>query len=464
MFTRTIRTSTPLFPGARRRRDNNTRDPTRGPEDPDNVMRNFQDMIGTLMGPQLRQGLPGRSGPDTLFNGPPQFTSGFRMGGNGGPTIMGGRVTFTSSSSSGRLRPRDLDGQQPQGPPVDDLQAYAPPPPSHPLDGRQMYIVSIRASPDHLARILGSLFGPPPGQHAHDGPNIGGLPPGLQGLFAAMLNPANARSGDAVYSQEALDQIISTLMEQHPTSNAPGPASPDAIAALPKKNLTEKELGPEGKGECSVCMDDVTIGTEVIALPCSHWFHETCASMWLGEHNTCPICRKGIDAAESSGSASPNNRPASQTPPASRSEYRARRLSLNTYRTRPNRENESSSINPASARNEARLDAIRNTAGLSPTSPAGNVDDAGGYRWGPRPSPPRVPHESRPTPDTEDYARPMPSAFFRRPSDMSPNERDRDRRSGSRRSSGSGGSGSGNGNGGVSGWIRDRFGGSGRRE
>lgn len=471
MFSQTIRSSgaSPLFPGARRRRDplrEQARGPLGGgePEDADHMVRNFQQMIGDLMGPQLRHGQPGRSGPDTLFNGPPTFTS-FRAGGNGNPTIMGGRVTFTSS---GPIRPRDFGAPQPQGgAPVDDLSTYAPPP-SHPPNGRpQMYIISIRARPDQLRSILGSLFGPPPGAHGNDAaPGMGGMPPGLQGLFAAMLNPANARSGDAVYTQEALDQIISTLMEQHPTSNAPGPASPDAIAALPKKNLGEKELGPEGKGECSVCMDDVTIGTEVVMLPCSHWFHEACASMWLGEHNTCPICRKGIDGSES-GSASPNiSRRASQTPPTTRNEHRARRLSLNTYRTtRSNRDSE----NPMSTRNEARLDAIRSTAGLfSPTSPnePSNSNPSPTHRWNPRASPPRVPHESRP--NEEDYAGPMPGAF-RRPSEMSTSsgggEREREgRRSGSRRSSQSGGSGNGNGNGGVSGWFRDRFGANGRRD
>jgi E3 ubiquitin-protein ligase RNF115/126 len=465
-FTRTVRTtSSPLFTNVRRTRDS-ARGPL-GPEDPDNVMRNFQDMIGNLMGPQFRHGQPGRSGPDTLFN-PPQFTSGFRMGGNGGPTIMGGRVTFTSSSSSGGpLRPRDLDTQQPTGPQVDDLSTYAPPSPPNPADGRQIIIVGIRARPDHLASIIGSLFGPP-GQPAHEGPRIGGMPPGLQGLFAAMLNPINARSGDAVYTQEALDQIISTLMEQHPTSNAPGPAAPDAIAALPKKQLSEKELGPEGKGECSVCMDDVTIGDEVVFLPCMHWFHEVCASMWLGEHNTCPICRKGIDIPSSPSPAatgSPTSHRTGQTPSRTHNEHRARRLSLNTYRTRPQRENETVNTNPTSARNEARLDAIRNTAGRFSTS---------------EPSPPHsppVPNSSRPNTDTnmdidEDNATPMTGWFTRRASEMSGNERDRDRdrdysamRSTSRRSSqsGSGASGNGSGSGGVSGWIRDRFG-SGRRD
>jgi E3 ubiquitin-protein ligase RNF115/126 len=263
------------------------------------------------------------------------------------------------------------------------------------------------------------------------------MAPVLQGLFASLLNPANARHGDAVYSQEALDQIISTLMEQHPTSNAPGPASADAIAALPKKKIDEKQLGPEGKAECSVCMDDVHMGDEVVLLPCSHWFHEICAGAWLSEHNTCPICRKGIDGDTSSASS----RNASPTEPSTRPEYRSRHT------------HSSDNVHPrgaaASQRNEARLNSIRNTAGLT-SSPAE------------RPRRYRVVGDPRGR-DEEDYPR-MPGSFSRRHSERSGDHHHESRRghtSGSdasrdsRRSSHSGNAG-GSGNGPLS-WIRDRF-------
>jgi E3 ubiquitin-protein ligase RNF115/126 len=119
------------------------------------------------------------------------------------------------------------------------------------------------------------MFGPL--DHQGDYDCLGGAPLGFHDIFQAFL-------------------IMRDLMELHPTSNAPGPASPDAIAALPKRKLDEKMLGPEGKGECSVCMDDVQLGDEVVLLPCSHWFHEACARAWLSEHNTCPVCRKGIES------------------------------------------------------------------------------------------------------------------------------------------------------------------------
>jgi E3 ubiquitin-protein ligase RNF115/126 len=218
------------------------------------------------------------------------------------------------------------------------------------------------------SRILGNIFGQMGDHqdHAHDhGPHpVGGMPPGLQSLFAALLNPANMRSGDAVYSQEALDQIISNLMDQHPQSNAPGPAPPDAIASLPKKKIDEKMLGDDGKAECSVCMDDVLLGEEVVVLPCTHWFHETCAGLWLSEHNTCPICRKGIVGQTTQ--TSDNQRENSSSAP-------------NSSQWRDNRDPEMP--DRSSRRNEARLASIRRSGGLTPTQEETPVAQAPTRRW-----------------------------------------------------------------------------------
>uniref|UniRef100_A0A7S4SBJ1 RING-type domain-containing protein n=1 Tax=Ditylum brightwellii TaxID=49249 RepID=A0A7S4SBJ1_9STRA len=50
-----------------------------------------------------------------------------------------------------------------------------------------------------------------------------------------------------------------------------------------------------GGGECVVCRDNFDIGDVVIRLPfCSHVFHESCALMWLRNHNTCPYCRREL--------------------------------------------------------------------------------------------------------------------------------------------------------------------------
>jgi hypothetical protein len=129
----------------------------------------------------------------------------------------------------------------------------------------------------------------------------------------------NGAAGDFVYSQEALDRIISQLMEQNATGNAPGPALQEDIKNLAKREVTAEMIGPEGHAECSICMDEVNIGEQVTDLPCHHWFHEQCISAWLGEHDTCPHCRKGISkhdtpAHASSGGANSNSSSTPQMP------------------------------------------------------------------------------------------------------------------------------------------------------
>ena len=266
-----------------------------------------------------------------------------------------------------------------------------------------------------------------------NGPN--GLPPALHGLLAALLNPINARQGDAVYTQEALDQIISTLMEQHTASNAPGPAPADAIASLPTKKLDEELLGPEGKGECSVCMDDVHIGSEVVVLPCTHWFHQECAATWLQEHNTCPICRKGIDGdktAVNSPSGQPNQSGGEAGPSSAGRRESSRTSNLNN-----------------SAAFASRLASIRNVGQRSPEEERQGL--WGGQSVGRRGSEIRAP--------------PMPGSFSRHNSERgntSSSDNSRTSRRSSRRSSSSG-NGTGT-TGGAMAWLRDRWGGNQRRD
>ncbi|OQV04976.1 hypothetical protein CLAIMM_09782 [Cladophialophora immunda] len=101
------------------------------------------------------------------------------------------------------------------------------------------------------------LHGPDP-----DDRRRGGQPPLPFDLLHQMLNPANARTGDMVYSQEAFDRVMTQLMEQHNASTAPPPASEEAILSLKKKKVDREMLGEEGKAECSICMDNVELNNE----------------------------------------------------------------------------------------------------------------------------------------------------------------------------------------------------------
>ena len=47
--------------------------------------------------------------------------------------------------------------------------------------------------------------------------------------------------------------------------------------------------------KCSICMENYTIGSQVLILPtCHHNFCETCSFTWFEKKATCPVCRSDI--------------------------------------------------------------------------------------------------------------------------------------------------------------------------
>ncbi|KAK0639193.1 hypothetical protein B0T16DRAFT_422601 [Cercophora newfieldiana] len=127
--------------------------------------------------------------------------------------------------------------------------------------------------------------------------------PGFLGaLLSSLFNPAafvpsGAVFGDAVYSQEALDRIISQLREQSGPGGAP-PASQAAIDKLEVREIDDKMLGGETKTRCVICVDEMGAGEKASVLPCSHFFHGECVTPWLKQHNTCPVCRRSVEAEQ----------------------------------------------------------------------------------------------------------------------------------------------------------------------
>ena len=154
---------------------------------------------------------------------------------------------------------------------------------------------------------MGNAQGPP-GPHPPGGPANNPF-----AILSQLMNPANAQRGDAVFSQEALDRVISQLMEQNAGSTAPPPASEAAIQSLPTRKVEDSMMGNDGKAECSICMDNVEIGQDVTVLPCNHWFHGDCVTAWLKEHDTCPHCRKGITKPPGEAQRSQSEQPPSNS-------------------------------------------------------------------------------------------------------------------------------------------------------
>ncbi|KAI0718936.1 hypothetical protein C8T65DRAFT_706595 [Cerioporus squamosus] len=175
--------------------------------------------------------------------------------------------TRTSGDGVPRLSdfapPRNADGTQ-QGPPNIAGPLLA------------QYLLTLMGpgrGGDPFAELLGGMFGP-------GGAPGGGTEPG--------------RWGDYVFNQEALDQIISQIMENS-NAHQPVPATEEVIEKLPREVL--EQGSPLLEKDCAVCKDQFALGTEdpdeqiVITLPCQHPFHEPCILPWLKTSGTCPVCR-----------------------------------------------------------------------------------------------------------------------------------------------------------------------------
>ena len=266
-----------------------------------------------------------------------------------------------------------------------------------------------------------------------------GQPPSIThfpALLAQMLG--NGAHGDAVFSDEALDRIITQMMEQTNTNSAPGPASAAAIAGLKKQPADKTMMGQDGKAECSVCMDAVEIGDEVTVLPCKHWFHGDCVGAWLREHDTCPHCRQGI---------MPKDGPPDANAPRAPGE--APRNVQNPF-ANPNRTSNGPGTPPSPA--------------PGPGSADNNPPPMPGAFTQPGMQQPYVPGGYPRYPEPRNFVTPPhPSQQPPYPSPQRP-QNDRRRSSGRERSSngGEGSSGGGHGGGGVTGWFRNLRGGSSR--
>ena len=112
----------------------------------------------------------------------------------------------------------------------------------------------------------------------------------LGGDLQVMGNP-----GDYAWGPNGLDNIITQLISQLDGSGPP-PAQDDKIDCLPDVTVPEKCI--EDKLDCTICQDYFEADVKVKQLPCKHYFHKDCIIPWLKLHNSCPICRVGIDEAD----------------------------------------------------------------------------------------------------------------------------------------------------------------------
>ncbi|KAL1899614.1 hypothetical protein Cpir12675_001383 [Ceratocystis pirilliformis] len=117
-------------------------------------------------------------------------------------------------------------------------------------------------------------------------------------LFSLIGTGPRGIYGDAVYSQEGLDRVITQLMAAESRTQGIRPTSEAALAKLERLKADDAFIENHKKSlECTICLDQTKLGDDVIFMPCKHWFHDECLCSWLKEHNTCPMCRSTLEAA-----------------------------------------------------------------------------------------------------------------------------------------------------------------------
>lgn len=89
-------------------------------------------------------------------------------------------------------------------------------------------------------------------------------------------------------SEEQLHMLADRLMQMDRQSLGSPPTDEAFVDEL--KPVTYKR-GDCVEETCSICLDDLEDGQDVMILPCRHGFHPDCISPWLKMHSECPICR-----------------------------------------------------------------------------------------------------------------------------------------------------------------------------
>ncbi|KAK1421566.1 hypothetical protein QVD17_24005 [Tagetes erecta] len=90
-----------------------------------------------------------------------------------------------------------------------------------------------------------------------------------------------------------LEQLLQNLAENDPNRYGTPPAQKEAVEAMPTVTIKENSF------QCSVCLEDIEIGTQAREMPCKHTFHGDCILPWLELHSSCPVCRYQMPADES---------------------------------------------------------------------------------------------------------------------------------------------------------------------
>ncbi|XP_019583547.2 E3 ubiquitin-protein ligase Praja-2 [Rhinolophus sinicus] len=95
------------------------------------------------------------------------------------------------------------------------------------------------------------------------------------------------------------------------------PASKESIDGLPETLVLEDHTAIGQELCCPICCSEYIKDDIATELPCHHFFHKPCVSIWLQKSGTCPVCRRHFPPAIIEASAAASSEPEHEAPPSS---------------------------------------------------------------------------------------------------------------------------------------------------
>ena len=114
-----------------------------------------------------------------------------------------------------------------------------------------------------------------------------------------------------------LRAISLSLQDESPTAYPPisekGKGLLKSFVVDHDKLRRMKRDNVDGSYDCSICQDEMILGTQGTQLPCKHYFCTDCIMQWLERSRSCPVCRSEIvtesEKEESSRQQQPHHTP-----------------------------------------------------------------------------------------------------------------------------------------------------------
>ncbi|KAM5167968.1 E3 ubiquitin-protein ligase Praja-2 [Callospermophilus lateralis] len=94
------------------------------------------------------------------------------------------------------------------------------------------------------------------------------------------------------------------------------PASKESIDGLPETLVLEDHTAIGQEQCCPICCSEYIKDDIATELPCHHFFHKPCVSIWLQKSGTCPVCRRHFPPAVIEASAAASSEPDPDAPPS----------------------------------------------------------------------------------------------------------------------------------------------------